>query len=228
MSEVSSEAKYLAALERLDLAQREIVDLRANLAGLQLQHSTCLTDIRRMIEEIAKLAQELDQAQAERDRLRLADDGEILNLKTQLERAEARERVLLSGTVEGELRARLEQAQETIVYMRDGYSPFGARGCAICLYENGKFIRWCKLHKQLEEMQARERRLREALDELVSALDDAERRWFAQDVNAYRSNMVTATLKQARAALAEPEAGRRDDDDGEIAAYGRGGGAEPA
>ena len=66
-------------------------------------------------------------------------------------------------------------------------------------------VRVSDLEAQFVQAQARKRRLREALDELVSALDDAERRWFTQDWNAYRSKMVTAALKQARAAVAEPE-----------------------
>jgi hypothetical protein len=45
--------------------------------------------------------------------------------------------------------AELAAAREAITFMRDEYSPVGGRGCALCLYENGRFIRSCKLHQVL-------------------------------------------------------------------------------
>jgi hypothetical protein len=42
-------------------------------------------------------------------------------------------------------------------------------------------------------------RLRDAMDELVSAIDDAQRRYLAGDMRALESTMLAATLRQAKA-----------------------------
>lgn len=36
---------------------------------------------------------------------------------------------------------------EIIDFMRNHYSPIGGRGCALCVYEEGRFIRPCALHR---------------------------------------------------------------------------------
>ena len=46
-----------------------------------------------------------------------------------------------------------------------------------------------------------ETQLAEALDELVSAIEDGERRYEAGDVRAIASNMIGATKRQARTLL---------------------------
>ena len=43
--------------------------------------------------------------------------------------------------------ARADKAEEQIAFMRDVWSPFGGRGCALCVYEDGRFKRNCKLHE---------------------------------------------------------------------------------
>jgi hypothetical protein len=40
-----------------------------------------------------------------------------------------------------------EQLTEIIDFMRNHYSPIGGRGCALCVYEEGRFIRSCALHR---------------------------------------------------------------------------------
>jgi hypothetical protein len=43
-----------------------------------------------------------------------------------------------------------DAAQETIRYMRDDWHPFSAQGCRLCVYENGVFMRMCKIHEHLD------------------------------------------------------------------------------
>ena len=64
-----------------------------------------------------------------------------------------KEKELFSDAVEHikELEAKLAAEKEAILFLRNEYSSFGARGCPACLYENGKFIKSCKLHQKLAE-----------------------------------------------------------------------------
>ena len=64
-------------------------------------------------------------------------------------------------------------------------------------------IEWCPLHKAALEV-------RDALDELLSAFDDALRRYAAGDTRAIQSNMLSATANQARALLARLKGRRLD------------------
>ena len=36
---------------------------------------------------------------------------------------------------------------EIVDYMTNRYSPLGGRGCALCVYDNGTFVRPCALHR---------------------------------------------------------------------------------
>jgi len=45
-------------------------------------------------------------------------------------------------------------AESDILFLRDKYFRFGGKACPACLYENGKFIRLCKLHEELREVHA--------------------------------------------------------------------------
>jgi len=45
-----------------------------------------------------------------------------------------------------------DRLAEIIHYMRNDYSPLGARGCALCVYDNGRFIRACAVHRWYEEV----------------------------------------------------------------------------
>lgn len=42
---------------------------------------------------------------------------------------------------------------EAVMFMRNEYSKFGGRGCPACEYREGYFIRFCKLHEEMEELQ---------------------------------------------------------------------------
>lgn len=57
----------------------------------------------------------------------------------------------------------LAEARENLTFLRDGWSEFGGRGCPACVYDNGRFIRPCKLHAVIEERDARIAALTEAL-----------------------------------------------------------------
>lgn len=37
--------------------------------------------------------------------------------------------------------------REQLSFMRDGWRPFGGRGCVLCVYDGGGFKRACKLHE---------------------------------------------------------------------------------
>lgn len=36
---------------------------------------------------------------------------------------------------------------EIVGYMTDRYSPLGGRGCALCVYDDGRFVRPCAVHR---------------------------------------------------------------------------------
>jgi hypothetical protein len=40
-----------------------------------------------------------------------------------------------------------DRLAEIIDFMRDHYSPIGGRSCALCVYEEGRFIRSCAIHR---------------------------------------------------------------------------------
>lgn len=50
------------------------------------------------------------------------------------------------------LRSEMKDTQDAIEFLRDGWSEFGARPCPACLYVDGKFIRSCKLHQEIERL----------------------------------------------------------------------------
>jgi hypothetical protein len=43
-----------------------------------------------------------------------------------------------------------DNAQEKLTYLRNEWSPFSARPCPACVYDNGRYIRACKLHEHLD------------------------------------------------------------------------------
>lgn len=49
-----------------------------------------------------------------------------------------------------ELRARIKELEETIEFARN-YSGFEARACPLCTYENGKFIKRCRMHEDMDK-----------------------------------------------------------------------------
>lgn len=64
--------------------------------------------------------------------------------------------------------------EERIRFMRDDYSRYGARGCQICLYENGKFIRLCKLHQEIDRLNSRIKQLEGHMDCITSQVATGE------------------------------------------------------
>ncbi len=46
-----------------------------------------------------------------------------------------------------DLRAESARLSEIIDFMRNHYSPIGGRACALCVYEDGRFIRPCGMHR---------------------------------------------------------------------------------
>lgn len=46
------------------------------------------------------------------------------------------------------LKAERNDLADRLAFARDSYSHVGARGCPICVYENGVFIRLCKIHEE--------------------------------------------------------------------------------
>lgn len=46
----------------------------------------------------------------------------------------------------------LAALRERFEYMRNEYSSFAARPCALCVYEAGRFIRRCKLHEEIDRL----------------------------------------------------------------------------
>jgi hypothetical protein len=65
---------------------------------------------------------------------------------------------------------RLRAAEAAIAFIRDGWSPFGARACPACVYEAGVFVRPCKVHEYADALRAEVARLRAWL-ERVARLD---------------------------------------------------------
>ena len=47
------------------------------------------------------------------------------------------------------------EATDALMFLRNDWSPFGARSCPACEYREGVFIRACKLHEALAEAEQR-------------------------------------------------------------------------
>jgi len=48
----------------------------------------------------------------------------------------------------------LRETAEPLEFLRNSYSRVGARGCPACEYQNGKFIKMCKLHEEIDSLTA--------------------------------------------------------------------------
>ena len=55
------------------------------------------------------------------------------------------------ATALSELLDSLDNAEDKLEFIRDEISPLSARPCPACVYDDGEFIRRCKLHEQLDE-----------------------------------------------------------------------------
>ena len=59
----------------------------------------------------------------------------------------------------GRLITDVERLEESARFMRDDYSPVGARGCRLCVYEDGVLQRSCRLHQEIARLEAERDRL---------------------------------------------------------------------
>ena len=59
-----------------------------------------------------------------------------------------------SGDIICDLEGQVEVLEENARFMRDDYSLFGARGCRLCVYEDGVFQRSCRLHQEIARLEA--------------------------------------------------------------------------
>lgn len=76
-----------------------------------------------------------------------------------------------------EERKKREKAEEAILFMRNEWTDMGGRGCPACHYENGKFIKLCKIH-EIGQMIIKKAETR--LKELESYLVNGEKGVFAK------------------------------------------------
>lgn len=111
-----------------DVARASVDDLRAAYVSLREHH---VAETTALLSRRDDLTRRRDEIHAETQRL--------------LERAEA---IMRSDeqTID-RLGADNARLSEVIDFMRNHYSPIGARACALCVYEEGRFVRPCGLHR---------------------------------------------------------------------------------
>jgi hypothetical protein len=89
---------------------------------------------------------------------------EIARLRAALAAAEARateaEEILVQirlkcdGKSVGKIIEERDALADQLAFIRDEWSPSGARACPACVYDNGKFIRRCKIHEEYDRLAA--------------------------------------------------------------------------
>ena len=82
-------------------------------------------------------------------------------------------------------------------FMQNHYSPLGGRGCALCVYEDGRFVRACALHRW-EDTAAKVLASRAADPEDPSTADhltDEELAAWAESVGLYHESLKTSYLR---------------------------------
>ena len=70
--------------------------------------------------------------------------------------------------------AEIRRLREDLLFIRDKWDLYGARGCPACVYENGKFIRLCKIHEWAEKALAAHQAV---VRELAGALEERHKNW---------------------------------------------------
>jgi len=65
-----------------------------------------------------------------------------------------------------------DAAREAITFLRDDWHPYSSRACPACLYENGKFIRRCKVHEALDTAIRERDEARDALEDVRLSYED--------------------------------------------------------
>ena len=86
---------------------------------------------------------------------------------------------------------------EIVDFMQNHYSPLGGRGCALCVYVDGRFVRACALHRW-EDTAAKVLASRAADPEDPTTADhltDRELAAWAASVDLYHESMKTSYLR---------------------------------
>ena len=60
-----------------------------------------------------------------------------------------------------EISTAIRKRAEAILFLRNEYSRFGSRGCPACEYQDGKFIKLCKLHEEIQALESQIKTLTE-------------------------------------------------------------------
>ena len=132
-----------------DLDRASIEELRAAYRSLREHH----------VAETTALLSRRDDVTRRRDEIH-AETQKLL------ERAEA---IMRSDeeTID-RLGADNARLSEIIDFMRNHYSPLGGRGCALCIYEEGRFLRPCALHRWDDDLE----KIRHAEDIAFARVDE--------------------------------------------------------
>lgn len=128
-----------------DLERASLEDLRVAYRSLREHH---------VAETIALLARR-DDITKRRDDLIARGRQQIEEMQKLIERAS----VIMQRDEEAIDRLGSENARlsEIVDFMRNHYSPLGGRGCALCVYEEGRFIRPCAIHRWYDELRERQK-----------------------------------------------------------------------
>ena len=97
--------------------------------------------------------------------------------------------------------AKAAAAEDTLRYMRDEYSSIGARGCALCVLDNGVFVRSCKMHEEMDALRTTEAVARAHFSSLkdASAKLRADNDEACAQVKTLRSLLASTSAALARA-----------------------------
>jgi hypothetical protein len=122
-------------LSDAEVASTSIDDLRSAYIALRAHH---------IVETSALISRRDDLTRRRDDQLAKSSEN-LAASQALIERADAIIRAD-EETIErlGEENKRLS---EIIDFMQNRYSPLGGRGCALCVYDDGRFVRACALHR---------------------------------------------------------------------------------
>ena len=59
------------------------------------------------------------------------------------------------------------QAYKDLIHHLHTWTPYSARACPMCIYDNGKFISRCQPHQEIDKLKARIDELTEAAQPLI-------------------------------------------------------------
>jgi hypothetical protein len=153
-------------LSDADVAIASIDDLRAAYISLRAHH---IAETSALISRRDDLTRRRDDQLEKSNEALIALDGQLTKSsetlaasQTLIERADVIMRAD-EETIErlGEENKRLS---EIIDFMQNRYSPLGGRGCALCVYDDGRFVRACAMHRWTEAHDAAKRDVYMACD----------------------------------------------------------------